>query len=239
MNAVRRLAAGGILAALAGCAGDPAATPPLGTVQLRWEAGRSIQYRADQIGALKVTLAPQGSGVSHTRVFGPEGLRLASGGASFAFEALHLIPGAYTARLEAYVDAGATIGIGSVASPPFTVVSNETARVVLPALTLASTPLGQWEIQVAVSTSSGLKPERLSAELSAIDGAQASLPAEAAQASRTFTWDNVAAPAGGTSTVSVTVTASRGNRTYARTQVATASLLADRRVSSRLSFAFP
>ncbi|MNL66832.1 hypothetical protein D3C87_1913560 [compost metagenome] len=90
-----------------------------------------------------------------------------------------------------------------------------------------------------MSTSNGMKADLLSAELSAIDGATATLPPEGAMASRTFTWDNVAAPSGGSSTTSVTVTASRGNHTFVRTQVATVSILADRRVISQLSFTFP
>lgn len=205
---------------------------------LGWAADRGIQYRAAEIRALKVTITSSASGATHQKVFGPEAMRLATSGASFAFEVLHLLPGTYTARVDAFLDAGATIAIGEAAAPPFVVAPNATVRVAFPSLTLAATPVGSWRIRIAASAGNGIKLESLNAELAAVDGAKASLPPEPAKSSRVFTWDNVAAPAGGVSTTSVTMTATKGNQTFIQTQVATASMMAGQRVTSRLSFTF-
>ncbi|MBO9541943.1 hypothetical protein J7643_15250 [bacterium] len=238
MRGWRSLAAGVSLAALAGCAA-PLAPTGLGVVQLYGDPGRRVQYRADQIGALKVTFSSSNAQALHSRVFGAEALRLSSGGATFAFEALHLPPGAYLARFDAYLDPGMAIAIGSATSSAFTVFPNQMSRVLIPPLTLSPTPVGQWRIRVVTSVGKGWQFGRLTADLAAPDGTTASLPSEVAKSNRTFTWENVPAPLGAISTTSVTVTATHGNQTLTRTQVATASLLADRRVTSTVSLELP
>ncbi|MNY09133.1 hypothetical protein D3C86_1420270 [compost metagenome] len=186
-----------------------------------------------------MTLSSSGGQLIHSRVFGPEAVRLSSGGATFAFEALHLPPGAYHARLDAYLDPGMAYPIGSATSSPFTVAPNQMVPVLLSPLTLSPTPLAQWRIRVVTTVAKGWKLGELTAELAAPGGTTARLPAEAAKSNRTFTWENVPAPLGGVGTTSVTVTATQGKRTQTRTQVATASLLADRRVTSTLSLELP
>lgn len=240
MTSGRRLAAFGLLGlAVAGCATPGAGGT--GSAQVVLPAHRQIQYVSADIRALRVTLTHQISGQTYVKSFPGTALLPDPAGSRLGFVADNLPPGSYQARLEAFLDVAETVRVGSVDSPPFAIAAYAITPVTLSSLTLMATPLGDWRMTVGLNLKGGYKVKDFVSALSTPAGSALPGPAGTSLSSGyRFTWGNVPAFPGGVSTSSITVRAanSKGNE-ITKTQVATASLIADTTLDSSLNFVFP
>ncbi len=159
--------ASALILLLAGCALGPGhghisgirlgtgATPlPVGSVSLTGQLGgsRTVQYLASDIGAMKVSILDAGNAnalVASTLYSGASlTSHLLSNKFTFTVDNLPVdkgtTPYSYNARVDAYIDAAATLNIGATqTASPFAIASGQTTVITsFPSLLLSPTPVG-------------------------------------------------------------------------------------------------
>lgn len=235
----RSLVAGGLMAlAMTGCAAP--GVPATGGARIMLPAARRIQYVSADVQSLQVTISSLATQATYLKTFPGSALVPAPTGSQFSYEADNLPPGSYTAKLEAFQDAGRTRSLGSI-STSFAVTAFATTRVTMPSLILAATPVGDWCLTIGVTLSAGYVVSDYTSQLDTPGGGSVAGPAGTALgATNAFTWGDVVADPAGVSTSSMTVTATnKKGRSITKTQIATASIASGATVSSTVSFVFP
>lgn len=223
----RRFAALALGLGLTGCT-LPAAQPASpGTIHVRLESSRQVQYRAAQVKLLTLMLTNQATQQRYEKDFPASRLLPSANGAMLSFEAQHLPAGAYVAHAIAYMDTAKTLSGGTSTSSPFSVTGNAVTPVTLPALQLAPTPTAQWTVTVAASNVPvGFKLSQFDFVLAEADPTRPAIThtvsiSNASQSSQSVSWKNVVTYPAGVSTTTVSVTATRNN---GERRVATASV---------------
>jgi|GEM_PF-6850552 len=223
----RRFVALALGLGLTGCTPPPAQTVSPGTVHVRLESSRQVQYRASQVKILTLSLTNQATQQRYEKDFPASRLGSSANGATLSFGAQHLPAGAYVAQAIAYLDTAKTLPGGTSTSSPFSVSGNAVTPVMLPALQLAATPTAQWTVTIATSNlTGGFKVSQYDFALKETDPTRpvvthTAMISNSTQSSQSVTWKNVLAYPAGVSTTSVTVTATRNN---GERRIATASV---------------
>ena len=200
--------------------------------------GRTVQYVASQVAAIRLSLvdAANGSTVTYDDLSPTLRTTKNNKNTTYSFAIQNLPAATYSLTLTAFADTAQTQAIGSTTSAPFSVVAGSTVSLSVPNLDLAPTPVGGWIVTAQVlALPSGATVRSYSYTLDGIDGTVTTKSVKTSQSRQTHTWSNVLAYPAGVSTVSVTVTAGSRHRQATATAFATASI-GGATTSSTLSF---